>query len=132
MHITCRRHAPRASVALTGSLSIGPGETGLDELQALVGSLVETGCVDVTFDLCGLDRLDARGLGEIAQTYKRLRLAGGALTLTGPNGFVRRMLAVTRLDTIIPVRDAEPAPAAGWRPGAGRAPSPARAERAPG
>jgi anti-anti-sigma factor len=107
VNITCRREKSLAIVDLSGRCSISAGEVELVELQALVTRLIAAGWVHVTFNLRGLEALDARGLGEIAQTHKKLRNAGGELTLVAPNRFVRKMLAVTRLDSVIAVRDAE-------------------------
>jgi anti-anti-sigma factor len=107
MDISCRREGSRATVDLSGRWSISAGEIEVLELQALVARLIAAGWVHVTFNLRGLETLDARGLGEIAQTYKNLRSAGGELTLVAPNRFVRNMLAVTRLNSVIAVCDAE-------------------------
>ncbi len=107
MDITYRREGSRATVDLCGRWSISAGEIEIIELQELVARLIAAGRVHVTFDLRGLETLDARGLGEIAQTHKNLRSAGGELTLVAPNRFVRKMLSVTRLDSVIAVRDAE-------------------------
>jgi anti-anti-sigma factor len=105
--ITCRREASLAVVDLSGRWSISAGEIEVVELQALVARLIAARRVHVVFNLRGLEMLDARGLGEIAQSQKYLRNAGGELTLVGPNRFVRKMLAVTRLDSVIEVRGAE-------------------------
>jgi anti-anti-sigma factor len=107
MDITCRREGSRATVDLSGRWSVSAGEIEVLELQALVARLIAAGWVQVTFNLRDLELLDARALGEIAQTYKNLRSAGGALTLVAPNRSVRRMLAVTRLDSVIAVCDAD-------------------------
>ena len=134
MDITCRRQGSRATVDLSGRWSISAGEIEVVELQALVARLIAAGWVHVTFNLRDLDTLDARGLGEIAQTYKSLRSAGGELTLVAPNRSVRNMLAVTRLDSVIPVCDAEcDAPRPRRRPVDVRSgPFLAQAGRAPG
>ena len=107
MNITCRREASLAIVDLSGRWSISAGEIEIVELQSLVARLIAAGRVHVAFNLRGLEALDARGLGEIAQTHKDLRSAGGELTLLAPNGSVRKMLAVTRLDSVIAVHDAQ-------------------------
>ena len=107
MEITCRREASLAIVDLSGRWSVSAGESEIVELQAVVAHLIAIGRVRVALNLRGLETLDARGLGEIAQTHKNLRRAGGELTLVAPNRFVRKMLAVTRLDSVIAVRDTE-------------------------
>ena len=99
VNITCQREGSFATVDLSGRWSISAGEVEIVELQTLVARLIASERVHVTFDLRELEALDARGLGEIAQTHKNLRSAGGELTLLAPNGFIRKMLAVTRLDS---------------------------------
>jgi anti-anti-sigma factor len=143
MDITCRREGSRATVDLSGRWSISAGEIEVLELHALVARLIAAGWVHVTFNLRELETLDARGLGEIAQSYKNLRGAGGELTLAAPNRLVMNMLAVTRLDSVIAVCDTEceaavcdaecEAPRARRRPvDVRRGPFLAQAERAPG
>jgi anti-anti-sigma factor len=107
VEITCRREASLAIVDLSGGWSVSAGEREVVELQAVIAHLIAVGRVHVAFNLRGLATLDARALGEIAQTQKNLRRAGGELTLVAPNRFVRKMLAVTRLDSVIAVREAE-------------------------
>jgi anti-anti-sigma factor len=130
MNITYRRRGQLAAVEFAGRWSIGPGELEVTELQALVSRLIAAGTVHISFNLRRLDALDARGLAEIAQTHKRLQTAGGELVLIAPNRFVRKMLAVTRLDSVIAVRDGDEA--ARPRSELRCAPLLARVERAPG
>jgi len=127
--VTCQRGA-HATVDLIGRWAIGAADSRPGALQCLIVRLVEGGCVDVTLNLRRLATLDAHALGEIATLSQELRTAGGSLTLAAPNRFVRQMIAVTRLDTMIPVHDtpALPAPATAIR----CAPSPAQVGRAPG
>ena len=107
MDIACRRRGPLTVIDLTGRWSIGAAELEVLEFRTLVSRLIATGCVRVAINLTSLLTLDARGLGEFAEAYKKLRSAGGELTLVRPNRFVRRMLAVTRLDSVIPYCDSE-------------------------
>jgi len=63
-------------------------------------------------------------LGELAAAFSRLRRAGGGFVLVDPQKRVKRLLAVTRLDTVLPIwsRESEPevdlaaekSPTAGW------------------
>lgn len=130
MDITYRRRGALAAIECAGRWSIGPGELELIDWQTVVGRLIDGGAVHVTLNLGRLEALDARGLGAIAYTHKQLRRAGGELILVAPNRFVRKMLAVTRLDTVIAVHDGEEAPLR--RPELRYAPSAARVERARG
>jgi anti-anti-sigma factor len=131
MDISCLREGPLTIVDMSGRWPIGAGEIEVRTLQALMARLIAAGRVHVAFNLSGLASLDARGLGEIAQTHKNLGRAGGALTLIAPNPFVRKMLAVTRLDTVIAVHD-EVGIARRPMPEIRRAPFALQVERAPG
>jgi hypothetical protein len=57
--------------------------------------------------------MDAEALGELAAAFTRLRRAGGELLLLDPQARVRRLLEVTRLNTVLPVwsREAQAAAA---------------------
>ncbi len=124
MNIACRRRGPLTVIDLTGRWTISPSEIEVLDLQATVVRLMAAGSVRMAFNLSGLTSLDARGLGEFVHIHNKLRRAGGQLVLIASNRFVRRMLAVTRLDEVILV----PPPTAELR----YAPSPARAEPSPG
>ena len=76
-------------------------------LRAPVAKLVSEGRVKVLVDLAGVTDIDAHGLGELAWGFTMLRRAGGRMALITPCLWVRRLLALTRLDTILAVYDSE-------------------------
>ncbi len=89
-----------------------PEEEELLDLRLTIARLIEEGRVCVTLDLTGVPLLDARGLGELARAAQTLGLAGGVLTVANPNRRVRTLLAITRLDTMLPIGlTPSPAPA---------------------
>jgi STAS domain len=55
----------------------------------------------------GVTDIDAQGLGELAWGVAMMRRSGGQLALIAPNLRVRRLLAVTRLDSILAIYDSE-------------------------
>jgi hypothetical protein len=61
----------------------------------------------VALNVAGLTGIDARGLGELVFTLTALRRCGGDLTLVAPTQALRRLLAVTRLDSVLPFCDSE-------------------------
>jgi anti-anti-sigma factor len=132
MDIICRRNGPLTIVDLRGRWIIDAGEIELLELQAVVRRLIAAGSVHVVFNLRDLETLDARALGEIAETHKKLRSAGGELTIVAPNRFVRKLLAVTRLDSVIPIRETDCVATLTGRHALGCVASPAPAVWAPG
>ena len=76
-------------------------------LHLLIDKLIAEGKVRVAADLRGVTALDAGGLGKLVAIHTRLRAAGGGLTLVAPSPRVRKLLALTRLDTVFRVHDAE-------------------------
>jgi anti-anti-sigma factor len=107
VEITCRRKAEFTTIYLNGRLAVSPGETELLALRSIVAGLVADRQVILAFQMAGLVSIDARGLGELVQIYQTLHAAGGELMLVAPPAAVRRMLAITRLDTIFPLFDSE-------------------------
>lgn len=59
----------------------------------------------VVLDLQQVEFLDSVGLSVIVGGHKRLRHEGGSLHLAAPSSIVRRVLGITRLDTLIPTYD---------------------------
>jgi anti-anti-sigma factor len=107
MEIARRSKADLTILGLTGRCQVSSGESELIELRsAIVESMLE-GRPLVALDLKGLASIDARGLGELVFAYRMLRGAGGGLALVSPTATVRRMLAITRLDTVLPLCESE-------------------------
>jgi anti-sigma B factor antagonist len=102
-----QRYIGGVSVIRTeGRLEAGADGNPLTAFRAVVDALIAVGHVNVVVDLSGVGSVDAEGLGELAYAYQRLSRLGGGLTLANPPARVRRLLAVTRLDTVFPVHDA--------------------------
>ena len=76
-------------------------------LRTPVATLVSEGHVNVLVHLARVTDIDAQGLGEIAWGSATLRRSGGQMALIAPNLRVRRLLALTRLDTILAIYDSE-------------------------
>jgi anti-sigma B factor antagonist len=107
MEINCRYKGEVTILDLAGRLSVSPGETELLTLRSTIAELVVEGRVWVALCLTGLSSIDARGLGELAFTLTTLRARGGDLMLIAPTAAVRKMLAVSRLDTVFSLYDSE-------------------------
>ncbi len=106
MDIALRHHA-EAVLELRGRWTVSPSEIELLEFRSTIDRLIGEGQTHIVIDIAGLQGLDARGLGELVMTQQKLWAAGGKLSLVGLNAVVRRMLSVTRLDTVLPVADDE-------------------------
>ena len=76
-------------------------------LRTPVANLVSEGQVNVLVHLARVTDIDAHGLGELAWGVTMLRRAGGQLTLIAPSLWVRRLLALTKLDTVLAIYDSE-------------------------
>jgi anti-sigma B factor antagonist len=107
MEISCRRKREVTILDLAGRLRVSPRETELLTLRSTIAELVAEGRVWVALRLTGLASIDARGLGELVFTLTTLRARGGDLMLIAPTAAVRKMLAVTRLDTVFSLYDSE-------------------------
>jgi anti-anti-sigma factor len=86
-------------------------------LRTPVVKLVSEGRVNVLVDLARVTDIDAHGLGELAWGVTMLHRSGGQLALIAPCLWVRRLLALTRLDTILAVYDSELAAVTSALPG---------------
>ena len=107
MDITPRSVNGVTILDLTGRCVTGSIETASRSLRALIGELVAEGRLNVLVHLGRLTDMDAHGLGELTWSFATLRRYGGQMALIAPSYFVRRMLAVTRLDTLFAVHDSE-------------------------
>jgi anti-anti-sigma factor len=107
MEITSRIKEGVAVLDLNGRFVVSSGETEVLGLRCAIAALVAEGRVFVALHLAGLASIDARGLGELVMMHTTLRALGGELLLVGATAGVRRMLSVTRLDTVLPLCDSE-------------------------
>ena len=105
LHVTCDRRGDVTVVELIGRLGVSAGDPELVALRSTIAALAAEGRVLVVLRLAQLESIDARGVGELAQTYKTLRAAGGGLMLVGARRAVKKLLTVARLDTILPMCD---------------------------
>lgn len=82
-------------VQACGSLSLHPFEAAspLD---------VAAGIPRVAWDLSLVTDLDAAGLGAWADAVRRAKAGGGSVYVNAASPVVRRLAALTRLDTMVP------------------------------
>ena len=72
-------------------------------LRAAVAKLVSERRVNVLVHLAQVTDIDAHGLGELAWGSTTLCRSGGRMALIAPCPWVRRLLALTKLDTIVTI-----------------------------
>ena len=81
-----------------------PGRTSL---RATVLGLASEGRTNVLVHISQVTDIDAYGLGELAWSCATLRRSGSQMALVAPRAWVRRLLALTRLDTTLPIYESE-------------------------
>jgi anti-sigma B factor antagonist len=59
----------------------------------------------IVLDLTAVTFLDSTGLTAMVAALNRARERGGSMTLVGPSGMVRRVLAITELDRVFAIYD---------------------------
>lgn len=67
----------------------------------------------VTLDLTELTFIDSSGLSALVEAHRKARDAGGTFTLRHPTPMLRRLLDITRLDTLLVIEPDGQGPSAG-------------------
>jgi anti-anti-sigma factor len=91
-----------AVVTIAGRLSVG-GET--ERLDAAVKRLLQQDQKKFVLDITTLDYVDSSGVGMLVSCLTNVRKAGGELKLAGANPRIRRIFAMTGVDTMMPMFD---------------------------
>jgi anti-sigma B factor antagonist/stage II sporulation protein AA (anti-sigma F factor antagonist) len=91
-------NGPTTLIALRGELDFA-NAPGLRRAMDRIAEASET-----IFDLSGLAFLDSSGLSLIAN-YARRMLPAGRVTVVAPQSFIRRLFALTGLDSIVTVAE---------------------------
>jgi anti-sigma B factor antagonist len=91
--------AVRSWVTLSGELDLASAPY----LQQILDQLCRDGFPEVVLDLAGLKFLGVVGLEVFLRADDQLRATGGRLILNRPGRLVRRVLAITELDTVLTI-----------------------------
>ena len=91
-----------AVVTVTGRLAMG-GET--ERLDAAVKGLLEKGQRNFVLDITLLDYADSSGIGMLVSCLTNVKKAGGEFKLAGANPRIKRILAITGVNTMMPMFD---------------------------
>jgi anti-sigma B factor antagonist len=92
----------RSWVSLRGDLDL----VSAPHLQQVLDQLCRDGYPEIVLDLSELEFLGAAGLTVFHRIDAQLRAVNGRLILHRPPPLARRMLAITRLDTVLTIRPA--------------------------
>jgi anti-sigma B factor antagonist len=77
-------------------------------LRSIVRDQVRQGRLVVLLDMSAVTDIDAHGLGALVSSLTTLERHGGQMALIAPSDRIRRLLAITRLDTVFAVYESEP------------------------
>lgn len=101
LNVSTRQQDGYAVVAATGEIDLHTAPRLQTELAEQV--LGEGGQLIV--DLSGVEFCDSTGVNVLLAAMRRANEQGGTLTLIHPQPAVRKVLGITGLDSVFPVRD---------------------------
>ena len=101
--ITTKQHGRQLVLRLQGELDI----SDVDSLRQVLDGLLERAPQTLVVDLAGLGFADCAGLSVFVAARTRLAAQGHQLILINAQPVVRRLLAVTGLDTIFRLSDSQ-------------------------
>ena len=96
-----REGGSRTVVRLVGEADVTTGALA----EVLGAEAAKKPCL-LLVDVSGLTFIDSAALNEIVQAHRKLRADGGRLELVGPRRAVARILQLSAIDKVIPVRAA--------------------------
>jgi len=98
-------HGETATVTVQGEVDL---VTCLELRHTLDEALQTSACV--VLDLEGLSFIDSSGLNVLVEAHRKARDAGGTFVLRDPSPMLRRLLDITKLDTLLTVESSPAAP----------------------
>jgi anti-anti-sigma factor len=91
-------------IRFTGSAELTSSSS---ELSALVQMMDTRGDTKVLIDLQRVSRIDSSGLGKLMQCYTHAVRNAGVLKLLQPTPQVKRVLSLTKIDSVVPTFEDE-------------------------
>ena len=91
-----------AVVTISGRMAMG---TETERLDATVKGLLLKDQKKFVLDITTLDYVDSSGIGMLVSCLTNVKKAGGELKLAGANPRIRRIFAMTGVDTMMPMCD---------------------------
>jgi len=102
MNLETREDGTVTILTVTGDLVIGDPET---TFKKTVTRLLEEGRVHLLVDLTGVGFLDSSGLGALVRALTQSQKEGGQTKLLGANDQIRKLLQMTKLDSVFELHD---------------------------
>ena len=97
MELTSREDGDITILTVTGDLVIGEPET---TFKKTVTALLEEGRVNLLVDLSNVGFLDSSGLGALVRALTQSQKEGGQTKLLNAGPQVRKLLQMTKLDSV--------------------------------
>jgi anti-sigma B factor antagonist len=102
LDVRVERETPHlVRLGVSGELDMCTSPVLLDRIAAAM----EHGPAVVVLDLSGLDFADVSGTRAFQEAHRRLAAQGTRLVLAAPQSPIRRLLAMTRMDRAVEVRE---------------------------
>jgi anti-sigma B factor antagonist len=102
MELTTREDGHVTIMSVRGDLVIGEPET---TFKRTVTRLLEEGKVNLLVDLSEVGFLDSSGLGALVRAMTNSQKEGGQTKLLNAGPQVRRLLEMTKLDSVFEIHD---------------------------
>jgi anti-sigma B factor antagonist len=100
LSLTTRSVSDRVVLEIGGEVDVYTAPQVRERLVEVVGA----GDTRVVVDLARVDFLDSTGLGVLVGAHRRLRAAGGSLTLVCSHERLLKIFRITGLDTVFDIR----------------------------
>lgn len=104
MKITERSSGHITILDVSGRIAFGDGD---DAFRAAVSQLMDSGCSNLVINLAEVPFVDSAGLSQLVRAFVTAGRGGGQMKLLSPTRRVHELLAVTRLDSVIPAFESE-------------------------
>ncbi len=102
MHLSVRDEGTVTVVTVDGDLVIGEPEAAF---KKTIARLLEHGQVNLLIDLTAVRFLDSSGLGALVRAMTTSQNEGGQTKLLGAGAQVRKLLEITKLDSVFETYD---------------------------
>jgi anti-sigma B factor antagonist len=102
MELTTREDGEITILTVTGDLVIGEPET---TFKKTITRLLEEGRVNLLVDLSAVGFLDSSGLGALVRALTLAQKEGGSAKLLHAGPQVRKLLQMTRLDSVFEIHE---------------------------
>jgi anti-sigma B factor antagonist len=96
------RRGDETAIAISGEIDLQTAPA----LRGLVDEIVAKGQTSIVLDMTGVTFLDSSGLGALLGIRREVQAAGGTLALTDLQPPIRKILAITRLESAFEIRAA--------------------------